>query len=303
VANLDVTCIGLATVDYLSIVEKIPETDSRIESLEAKIGFGGPAATAAVTLARLGKKVGLIAILGDDQASNLIVDNLKIEGVDTSQIVHVKNMSSPISQVIIEKSTGLRTIITSGHIQTSPDSYSIEINKTSEVVLLDQAGYKYLENKNMREVTFEKYIVAIDGGNPIPNLNLKNVKYYMPTLSQIKKEFSYGEEKNVEEILKKITFKSSLEVIFTDGNNGSSAYIDNKLISSPSFDLPIKSTLGAGDVFHGAFIDGILSHIPTEENLRRSNLCAALSCRAIDGQSGIPSREELEKLGLVMANE
>ena len=56
-------------------------------------------------------------------------------------------------------------------------------------------------------------------------------------------------------------------------------------------------------MFHGAFIDGILSHIPTEENLRRSNLCAALSCRAIDGQSGIPRREELEKLGLVMANE
>jgi sugar/nucleoside kinase (ribokinase family) len=54
------------------------------------------------------------------------------------------------------------------------------------------------------------------------------------------------------------------------------------------------STLGAGDVFHGALLAWLLRDAPLDEALRAANAAAALSCRALDGRSAIPTRAELE---------
>jgi sugar/nucleoside kinase (ribokinase family) len=55
-----------------------------------------------------------------------------------------------------------------------------------------------------------------------------------------------------------------------------------------------KGTLGAGDVFHGALIAALVGGEPLREALATANLCAALSCRALDGRTAIPTRDELE---------
>jgi sugar/nucleoside kinase (ribokinase family) len=56
------------------------------------------------------------------------------------------------------------------------------------------------------------------------------------------------------------------------------------------------STLGAGDVFHGALLAALLDGQPIDDALRFANAAAGLSCRALDGRSGIPSRREVERL-------
>jgi sugar/nucleoside kinase (ribokinase family) len=55
------------------------------------------------------------------------------------------------------------------------------------------------------------------------------------------------------------------------------------------------STLGAGDVFHGALLACLQRGLSLSEALVRANACAALSCRALDGRSAIPTWDELER--------
>jgi sugar/nucleoside kinase (ribokinase family) len=63
---------------------------------------------------------------------------------------------------------------------------------------------------------------------------------------------------------------------------------------APGFVTEVASTLGAGDVFHGAFLAALIEERPLDEALRFANAVAALSCRALDGRSAIPSRAEAD---------
>jgi sugar/nucleoside kinase (ribokinase family) len=62
---------------------------------------------------------------------------------------------------------------------------------------------------------------------------------------------------------------------------------------APPFPVEPVSTLGAGDVFHGALLAGLARDAALADALRAANACAALSCRALDGRSAIPTRDEL----------
>ena len=55
-----------------------------------------------------------------------------------------------------------------------------------------------------------------------------------------------------------------------------------------------RDTTGAGDVFHAAFVWGLLEGLEIEALLRAANAAAALSARALGAQGGLPTRNELE---------
>src|SRR4029079_12365839 len=56
----------------------------------------------------------------------------------------------------------------------------------------------------------------------------------------------------------------------------------------------VRSTLGAGDVFHGALLAGLVEERSLADAVDRACACAALACRALDGRSGIPDARQLE---------
>jgi len=58
--------------------------------------------------------------------------------------------------------------------------------------------------------------------------------------------------------------------------------------------VDVRSTLGAGDVFHGALLAGLVDGRPLGEALARAVACAGLSCRGLDGRTAIPRRSELD---------
>ena len=55
----------------------------------------------------------------------------------------------------------------------------------------------------------------------------------------------------------------------------------------------MQSTLGAGDVFHGALVAAVVRGLPLAEQLAFANVTAALSCRGLDGRSRIPRPAEV----------
>ena len=61
------------------------------------------------------------------------------------------------------------------------------------------------------------------------------------------------------------------------------------------FQVDVVDTTGAGDVFHGGFIYGLLQNWEVTEILRFANAVAALKCRDLGGRRGIPALGEVLK--------
>ena len=66
-----IVCVGLATRDTIYAVPRHPEPDGRVVATERVVAGGGPAATAAVAVARLG--VDVVRIPGRMGESTILV--------------------------------------------------------------------------------------------------------------------------------------------------------------------------------------------------------------------------------------
>ncbi|MDP2968926.1 MAG: PfkB family carbohydrate kinase, partial [Deltaproteobacteria bacterium] len=81
----------------------------------------------------------------------------------------------------------------------------------------------------------------------------------------------------------------------TLGHEGAMALVNGEILHVKGFEVKVVDTTGAGDVFHGGFIYGLLQNWEIEEILHFANAVAALKCRDLGGRKGIPAFEEAEE--------
>jgi sulfofructose kinase len=230
-----------------------------------------------VTLARLGVLAYFVGAVGDDHAGPEIREGLEREGVDVSCLRVVPGARSWQSTILV--GDGTRAIVTAVGPEVAPDARMEELCRGAEWVHVDQTGYPAAP-RGAR--------LSIDGGNPIPDLDLLGVALYAPTENALAAAFPGGAEE---------ALAAGAElVVVTHGGEGSSAWSSSGRHRADAFDLgrEIVSTLGAGDVFHGALLAQLVKGQPIAEALEAANWCAYLSCAALDGRSAIPTAKELE---------
>ncbi|HEX7084360.1 MAG TPA: PfkB family carbohydrate kinase [Gaiellaceae bacterium] len=264
-----VVCVGLATRDAIFAVPSHPEPDGRVVSSELTFAGGGPAATAAVTLARLGVEAAFAGAVGDDEAGLFVRDGLADEGVDVSGLRVVPGGRTPQSAILVGPD-GARAIVHHPGDVGVPDA-----NAGADWVHVDHAGYGHARGARL----------SVDGGNPIPGLDLRGVALYAPTEATLREQFGDAEA----------ALAAGAELVVTTRGEGGcvAATAAGETVESPAFPVDAVSTLGAGDVFHGALLAFLVRGAPLADALRGANKAAALSCRALDGRSAIPTMEEL----------
>ena len=83
-------------------------------------------------------------------------------------------------------------------------------------------------------------------------------------------------------------------VVTTFGEQGSRTWLrDGRVFDRPTFKVDVVDTTGAGDVFHGAYAYGLARGWGLEYITDFSSACAAMKCRQLGGQPGIPTLPEL----------
>ncbi len=274
-----VVCLGLATLDTIFALPRHPGADDRVVATEVSVAGGGPAATAAVTLARLGVETSFVGAVGDDEVGAAVREGLEREGVDVSELALVPGSRSPQSSILV--SGGGRAIVHfAGTVAPPPPSErALARMRDAAWVHVDHAGYAAAP----RGVH-----LSIDGGNPIPGLDLAAVALYAPTQAALERDFGSPEA----------ALAAGAElVVVTRGAQGCSAHTNVETIEAPASRVDEEngavSTLGAGDVFHGALLAAFVDGADLAGALAFANECAALSCRALDGRSAIPTLAEV----------
>jgi sugar/nucleoside kinase (ribokinase family) len=236
---------------------------------ELAFAGGGPAATAAVALARLGVDVAFAGAVGDDEAGVFVRDGLAAEGVDVSELRVVPGGRTPQSAILVGPD-GARSIVHHPGDVRVPD-----VDARADWVHVDHAGYGRVRGGRL----------SVDGGNPIPGLDLRGVALYAPTEVALHAQFGDAEA----------ALAAGAELVVTTRGEGGCVAVSaaGEPVEAAAFPVEAVSTLGAGDVFHGALLAFLVRGAPLADALRGANKAAALSCRALDGRSAIPTMEEL----------
>lgn len=270
-----VVSIGLATQDTIVAVPRWPAGDDRVVASDMVVAGGGPAATAAVTLARLGVPTFFVGTIGDDAVGTAIREGLEEEGVDTTHVA-VVNGASPESVVLVSGEQR--------SIAAYPGTLPAPALTDAVRDLCWSAAWVHVDHVGHAQAPAGVRL-SVDGGNRIRGLDLAGVALYAPTETALRDAFGAPEA----------ALAAGAElVVVTRGASGSTAYTpDGAVIEAPGSTATVVSTLGAGDVFHGALLAALLRERPLANALAFANECAALSCRALDGRSAIPRPEEV----------
>ena len=289
-----VVCIGIATLDAIVAVDRLPGSDERVEAVDGRLAGGGIAATAAVTLARLGVPVAFLGRVGGDAPGRLIRDGLADEGVDVRGL-RLDADHSPVSAILVEAATGLRALAPylGDREPILPRGDDLRACADAEWVHVDELGLAVLPALAAGGV---RTPVSVDDGTGRPAIDFARVALYGPTAKVLRARFPAPSlEASGEACLRAgpslavTTLGAGGSVAAARGSGGAARHEH-----APAFDVEPVSTLGAGDVFHGALLAALLDDRPIDAALRFANAVSALSCRALDGRSAIPSRAEVD---------
>ena len=106
-----ILCAGLATVDLVQRVDRLPGVDEKVQSQSVEVAAGGPATNAAVTAAALGADVTLLTAVGAHPLGDLIRADLAAHGVTLIDATPGSAEPPPVSAVTVLAATGERTIV------------------------------------------------------------------------------------------------------------------------------------------------------------------------------------------------
>jgi len=281
--------MGVITVDTIALVDQYPQEDERVVAQQISRAGGGPAAVAAVALSRLGIRSAIVGTIGDDADGKEVLRIFEKEGVDTSG-VSIGNTATAGSVIVASKKNSARAISTRQPVSQSPLNESAKkLISAAEWLHVDHVGVTRLNEAGITRGKGPQ--ISFDAGYGVEDFDPSLVDLFVPTDRQMALRYP-GVELSV--ALENDSTKSGNTVVATQGSAGSSGHSpETGLVSASGFKVEVTSTLGAGDVFHGALIAQIIQGFELSVALHRANAVAALSCRGLDGQSMIPTTAEL----------
>ena len=290
--SLDVLSVGYACVDINFNTPHHPSSDEKVRALSMHSCGGGPAANAAVAVARLGGRAGFSGYLGKDPFGDSHLRELMEEGVTTSG-VYRGEAPTPVASVTI-KPGGERSIVDYRSPSAIVPEDAIRLSDYNPKVLLVDGHQPLLSAQLINEARQVGCPSILDAGSVHDGTRLLfNKVDYLITSEKFAREFSGEDDPR--------TALASLDgtaafVAVTWGADGVYWQDASGQHHMPAFDIDPIDTTGAGDAFHGAFALGLAKQLKPNQNLRRASATAALTCLQKGARTAFPKRERVDAL-------
>ena len=288
-----IVCIGLAVLDHVFKVSKIPKKPVKSFAKNYMVAGGGNAATAAVAVSRAGGDAIFWGRLGNDYNAELILSELKEFGVNVKDVLKISGVKSGVSSVLIDEN-GERLITNYSDPLLNSDAKWLPLEKLrhSNALLID---LRWHEGAIKTSAVARKLGIPVildadltpEGFSEDVIRNSTHVLFSQPALE----EFSSGKSTKI--ALKQVMEINDGWVGVTDGSNGTSWLVKDGLKNFPAFKVNTIDTLGAGDVFHGIFALGLAEGKTEEQAISFASAGAAIHCSKTGGRKSIPDREEI----------
>jgi sulfofructose kinase len=295
---VDILGMGVVAVDDLVYTDHFPVPDSKMVARAMQRQGGGLTATAMVAAARLGARAAYIARLGNDDLSRSAIAELEAEGVDCSGLLFHEDARPYHSVIIVDVSTGSRTIIytANGVMPIRPDEITEASIAGCRLLFFDHhvvpAARRALEIAHARGIP----VVA-----DVENEREPGVRELLPQIDHLIVGIELaarlsGEAEPVRMVQALAGGHACLAVTAGDrgcwyGVRGEPGAVHHL----PAFRVPVADTTGCGDVFHGAYAAALTWGEKPRGAIRIATGAAGLKATRPGGRSGIPDRARLKR--------
>ena len=292
-----ILCIGIPVRDLTFRVEAVPARGSKANASHLAEICGGNALNAAIAIARLGGCVSFAGPMGDarEMSSAFILAQMVQEGIDTSHIVRMPDVATPVSAIMIEPS-GERTLT----IYRDPGLWSVRLPNADELladcraVLVESRCASFCTDlcaeARRRGIAV---IVGVDLAMSLQDGLLTAASHLLFASAQLQETAGIADDGMALQRLARLT------PAFLAATRGPLGTIWLNEAGEPeetaAFPVQAVDTLGAGDVFHGAFALGLAEAFDVRRALRFATAAAALKCTRHGGGMAAPQRIEVEE--------
>jgi sulfofructose kinase len=282
--NILVIGLGQACVDYLGRINAYPAENGKEEIVDLYMCCGGPASTALVTLSRLGISTSFLGSVSNDLFGQEIVKNLEKENVDMSCLKITPGYSSQFAFIAITTS-GKRTVFWHRGSVPALRSEDIDLRLFPNARLLHLDGLMIDASiEAARQARAMGMTVVMDGGTLRKGTRDLAPLVDILIVSETFASALVGSETAIEDALYAIQNLGPEQVVVTLGEKGSIGLNKKGIFRQEAFAVRAVDTTGAGDVYHGAYIYGILQIWEMRECMRFASAAAALKCKGVGAQ-------------------
>lgn len=298
-SNPEIIGLGMDCVDVALRRDTMPSWEDPGVTKDFALANGGPAGTACAVAAKFGVPTGIIDTLGNDEMTAFRLNALTGAGVDVSRMVKRDGPETRISVVFVQEKTGER------YFSLHQDIYSHPIEPEE----LDR-GY----------ITSARYL-HLDGGHPRAALAaarwmkeagksvvLDAAKTDRPVHDAMEALVAETDvlicgsgfcqmltgQKDLREAGRATLAVGPRIVVQTEGLDGSYTVTADETFHTPAFEVDVIDTCGAGDVFHGAYLVGLVKDWDLRRIARFASAVSAIHCTVLGNRKGVPSLEEAE---------
>jgi len=290
-----IICVGNLVLDEVFQVEELPRSGIKTGVLGYEKRYGGPAATAAVAIARLGGSAAYWGRVAADPAGEAGLAALRHHGVDCDGVA-VLQEGRTLRAVLVVDLQGERIII-SDRRGLSHDPAALPNDSLDGVaaVLVDSrwpAGAEAVLDRARAAGVVT--VLDADGGVPGELQRLIDKADHVVFSSEgLRDHVGEGDPGT---LLRRCAGDSGQVFAVTCGAQGSLWLVDGELVTVPAFAVRVTDTTGCGDVFHGAYALGLCEGLAPLPAARFAAGVAAIKAERGRGWDGMADRPALERL-------
>jgi ketohexokinase len=273
--------VGIAALDIVNEVAAYPDEDQEIRALSQDRRVGGNVCNSLGVLSQLGHACAWCGTLADDADSAEVLAGLRRRGIDAAAAVRHPASRTPTSYVTLSRATGSRTIV---HHRELPELEAADLRRVG----LDGVDWLHFEGRNPDETA----AMLRDCGERRPwlpiSLEIEKVRPGIERLLEGPQVLIFSRAfvsacgfDSAEAFLRRQWERTSANLLFlpwgAEGAYGQARDARPRFAPAHS-PARVRDTLGAGDVFNAAVIDGLLAGLAPLEVLERATRLAGHKC-------------------------
>jgi len=286
--------IGTGVADMLLNIDKLPGYNENANLLMQSNQYGGKVATAMAAVGRLGMECAIIGVIGDDVWGHAQLRDYARSGVNTEHQIIDPNGGTILSVVLSDRE-GSRNFLGNGN-PNKQRCRPLRVEDLDETMIRNAKGRLLDKDGDPQRaaaqwirqsggvVCFDADVYTEGRESMIPYTDA-----FIPSEFYYKER--YGEGTPVEDALRDIVSRGAKTAIITLGERGLVGLSQGEFFTLPAFSVDVVDTTGAGDVFHGAYLYGMIKGFSVVECARFASAVSAIKCSSIGGRSALPTYE------------
>ncbi|MEM2120123.1 MAG: carbohydrate kinase family protein [Archaeoglobaceae archaeon] len=284
---------GALNLDKIYRVDKIPKADEESFVKDLQLFPGGSAANTIVGLSRLGVKSAYIGKVGDDAEGEILLEDLKREGVETKAVIKAKGRSG--TAIIFVDDMGNRAILVDPGVNDTIRYEEIDLEFATKFSLLHLTSFickNGFDSFNSQKKIVENFeLVSFDPGLPYAERGkdemmkiLKKTTIFLPNKIEIERMFGTDYKTAAEDCI-----SMGIEVVVVKlGKEGCWIRSSERELKVQARSVRVVDTTGAGDAFNAGFLYGYLKGKDLETCGKLGNYVASLCIQHVGARNGLP---------------